>query len=121
MSTGSENETLLQTAPADELPREMKPDGRRRGPRPVVLLPLVLFFALAGVFLYQLLSGHDPKEIPSVLVGKTAPMTVLPALDGARLANGQPMPGLDLAGPGGTTKRRAPPALTTGWRLRTRQ
>ncbi|ORE93863.1 DsbE family thiol:disulfide interchange protein [Aurantimonas sp. 22II-16-19i] len=95
MSARDEDGTLLETAPADQATPE-----RRRGPRPVVLLPLVLFFALAGVFLYQLLSGHDPKEIPSVLVGKSAPMTVLPALAGATLPNGQPVPGLDLSGPG---------------------
>ncbi|WAP70419.1 DsbE family thiol:disulfide interchange protein [Jiella pelagia] len=95
MTAGGNDDTLLETAPADQPQPE-----RRRGPRLVVLLPLVLFFALAGVFLYQLLSGHDPKEIPSVLIGRTAPMTVLPALEGARLPDGQPMPGLDLSGPG---------------------
>ena len=100
MSAGSENDTLLQTAPADEPSQEAHSERRRRGPKLVVLVPVLLFFALAGVFLTQLLSGHDPKEIPSVLVGKTAPMTVLPALEGARLANGHPMPGLDLSGPG---------------------
>ncbi|MCQ0987108.1 DsbE family thiol:disulfide interchange protein [Jiella sp. LLJ827] len=63
-------------------------------------MPLLLFFGLAGVFLYQLLSGHDPKEIPSVLIGKTAPSTELPALAGVTGPNGQPMPGLDLTGPG---------------------
>ncbi|MBP0617311.1 DsbE family thiol:disulfide interchange protein [Jiella sp. KSK16Y-1] len=95
MTAGADKDTLLETAPADE-----PQPARRRGPRLVVLLPLFLFFGLAGVFLYQLVSGHDPKEIPSVLIGKTAPMTVLPALEGATLPDGSPTPGLDLSGPG---------------------
>ena len=95
MTPDENNETLLETASADEPQPEP-----RRGPRLVVLLPLLLFFGLAGVFLYQLVSGHDPKEIPSVLIGKTAPMTTLPALAGATLPDGSPTPGLDLSGPG---------------------
>ncbi|MBO0904656.1 DsbE family thiol:disulfide interchange protein [Jiella sonneratiae] len=98
------DETLLETAPADgarPAPHaDAKTAARRGGPRLVVLLPLLIFLGLAGVFLYQLLAGNDPKEIPSVLVGKTAPMTVLPALAGATLADGTPTPGLDLSGPG---------------------
>ncbi|WP_457589948.1 DsbE family thiol:disulfide interchange protein [Jiella marina] len=96
MSETHSDDTLLQTAESDQ-PQPGRPRSRRKL---VVLLPLLLFFGLAGVFLYQLLSGHDPKEIPSVLIGKTAPSTELPALAGVTGPNGQPMPGLDLTGPG---------------------
>ncbi|NDV87494.1 DsbE family thiol:disulfide interchange protein [Aurantimonas aggregata] len=71
-------------------------------PRPrrnvFVLLPLLLFGGLASVFLYQLVSGHDPQQIPSVLVGKTAPQTTLPPLEGVSGPDGRAMPGLDLSG-----------------------
>ncbi|MEZ2331637.1 DsbE family thiol:disulfide interchange protein [Mesorhizobium sp. RCC_202] len=54
-----------------------------------VLLPLLVFLGLAGLFLSQLLSGRDAAEIPSALIGLPAPQTSLPPLDGANL------PGLD--------------------------
>lgn len=57
----------------------------------IVALPLVLFAALAGVFLLRLGSG-DPAKIPSALIGAPAPQAALPALDG--LAG---IPGLDPA------------------------
>lgn len=63
----------------------------RRPPRPVVLLPLVVFVLLAGVFLVQLLSGRDEAIVPSALIGQPAPKTALAALDGAGV------PGLDSA------------------------
>lgn len=54
---------------------------RRR--RPVLaLLPVVVFAALAVLFLTQLMSGRDPQALPSVLIGREAPPTSLPALDG---------------------------------------
>jgi cytochrome c biogenesis protein CcmG/thiol:disulfide interchange protein DsbE len=49
---------------------------------------------LAGLFLTQLLSGHDPAALPSALIGQTAPTTVLPPLAGLRSPDGQPVPGL---------------------------
>jgi cytochrome c biogenesis protein CcmG, thiol:disulfide interchange protein DsbE len=63
--------------------------------RLVMLLPLVLFLALAAVFLLRLGSG-DPSRIPSALIGHPAPMTVLPPVAGLE-RNGKPMPGLDPA------------------------
>lgn len=60
-------------------------------------LPVILFSGLAGIFLYQLVSGHDPQEIPSALIGAKAPVTNLPPLDGLVAASGAPVPGLDLA------------------------
>ena len=54
-----------------------------------VLLPLLVFLGLAGLFLSQLLSGRDVSEVPSALIGLPAPQTNLPALAGSNL------PGLD--------------------------
>ncbi|WP_256752054.1 DsbE family thiol:disulfide interchange protein [Mesorhizobium sp. Mes31] len=54
-----------------------------------VLLPLLIFVGLAGLFLSQLLSGRDVSEVPSALIGQPAPQTNLPALEGSNL------PGLD--------------------------
>lgn len=56
-----------------------------------VLLPLLVFMLLAGVFLMQLLSGRDLSVVPSALIGQAAPRTELPPLEGISL------PGLDSA------------------------
>jgi cytochrome c biogenesis protein CcmG/thiol:disulfide interchange protein DsbE len=58
----------------------------------VVLLPLLLFLLLAGLFFYRL-SGGDPSRVPSALIGREAPPTNLPALEGLA-QNGTPVPGL---------------------------
>ncbi|CDX50162.1 periplasmic thioredoxin of cytochrome c-type biogenesis [Mesorhizobium plurifarium] len=50
-----------------------------------VLLPLLVFLGLAGLFLSQLLSGRDTSEIPSALIGLPAPQTDLPPLEGMSL------------------------------------
>ncbi|TPI34125.1 DsbE family thiol:disulfide interchange protein [Mesorhizobium sp. B3-1-6] len=50
-----------------------------------VLLPLLVFLGLAGLFLSQLLSGRDASEIPSALIGLPAPQTDLPPLGGTSL------------------------------------
>lgn len=65
--------------------------GRRR--LLIAFLPLVVFIALSGVFLYQLGSGKDASEIPSVLIGTRAPSLDLPPLEGLS-ANGAPVPAL---------------------------
>ncbi|MGE0501066.1 MAG: DsbE family thiol:disulfide interchange protein [Rhizobiaceae bacterium] len=59
------------------------------GRRLVLLVPLVLFLILAGVFLYRLATGGDISRIPSALIGEPAPATMLSPLDGTGL------PGLD--------------------------
>jgi cytochrome c biogenesis protein CcmG/thiol:disulfide interchange protein DsbE len=48
----------------------------------VFLLPLILFAALAGIFLIRLETEGDISAIPSALVGKPAPEFDLPGLDG---------------------------------------
>ncbi|TGQ50546.1 DsbE family thiol:disulfide interchange protein [Mesorhizobium sp. M1C.F.Ca.ET.193.01.1.1] len=50
-----------------------------------VILPLLVFLGLAGLFLSQLLSGRDTSEIPSALIGLPAPQTNLPPLEGSNL------------------------------------
>ena len=62
----------------------------------VAAIPLLLFGALAAIFLSQLLSGKDNSIIPSALIGKSAPTLALAPLDGAIRA-GQPVPALDTA------------------------
>src|SRR6202165_5209012 len=56
-------------------------------------LPLVAFAALAAVFWFRLGSG-DPSRIPSALIGRPAPPTALPALEGL-VHGGGGGPGLD--------------------------
>ena len=67
----------------------------RQGLRWVVALPLIGFIALAGLFLMRL-HGGDPAKIPSALIGRPAPQTALPALEGL-VNNGAAVPGLDPA------------------------
>ncbi len=59
----------------------------------LVALPLAGFLALAGIFLLRL-HGDDPSKIPSALIGRPAPQTALPALEGL-VNNGAQVPGLD--------------------------
>lgn len=69
------------------------PDNAPRSRRWLVLLPLAGFLALAALFLVRLQSG-DPSKIPSALIGRPAPQTTLPALEGL-VHNGATVPGLD--------------------------
>jgi cytochrome c biogenesis protein CcmG/thiol:disulfide interchange protein DsbE len=59
----------------------------------MVLLPLVVFLGLAVLFFFGLGEG-DPSRLPSALIGKPAPHTVLPPLAGIE-HDGKPVPGLD--------------------------
>jgi cytochrome c biogenesis protein CcmG/thiol:disulfide interchange protein DsbE len=70
-------------------------DAPRQSRRWVVALPLLGFIALAGLFLLRL-HGGDPSKIPSALIGRPAPQTALPALEGL-VNNGAAVPGLDPA------------------------
>jgi cytochrome c biogenesis protein CcmG/thiol:disulfide interchange protein DsbE len=63
--------------------------------RIIVIVPLVLFMALAALFFFRLGSG-DPSRIPSALVGHPAPLIALPALPELERA-GMPVPGFDAA------------------------
>ena len=64
---------------------------RRRGA--LMALPLVLFASLAALFWFRLGSG-DPSRIPSALIGRPAPSTALPPIEGLT-SNGAAVPGLD--------------------------
>ena len=61
----------------------------------LVALPLIAFAVLAGLFWFRLGAG-DPARIPSALIGRPAPQTKLPPLEGL-VAGGTQVPGLDPA------------------------
>jgi len=62
----------------------------------LVLLPLVVFAALAALFLFQLTLGGDPQKIPSALINKPAPDFSLPPVEGL-MADGSQVPGFSRA------------------------
>jgi cytochrome c biogenesis protein CcmG, thiol:disulfide interchange protein DsbE len=72
------------------------PEQKRTPRRLFVLLPLVLFLALAALFFFRLGSG-DPSRIPSALIGRPAPDSSLPAVQGLVTRDGKPMPGISAA------------------------
>jgi cytochrome c biogenesis protein CcmG, thiol:disulfide interchange protein DsbE len=63
--------------------------------RIAVLVPLGVFLLLAVLFFVGLRSG-DPSILPSALIGRPAPDTVLPPIAGLE-RDGQAVPGLDPA------------------------
>jgi cytochrome c biogenesis protein CcmG, thiol:disulfide interchange protein DsbE len=63
--------------------------GRRRL---LTLVPLAAFLALAALFFVRLGAG-DPERLPSALIGRIAPQTGLPPLEGL-FQDGKPLPGL---------------------------
>lgn len=60
--------------------------------RLLVLLPLIIFLALAALFYFRLGSG-DPSRVPSALIGRPVPQTDLPPVAGLA-REGRPVPGL---------------------------
>jgi cytochrome c biogenesis protein CcmG/thiol:disulfide interchange protein DsbE len=62
--------------------------------RLVVLLPLIVFLGIAALFLYRLGAG-DPSTLPSALIGRPAPNTPLPPLEGL-VHDGKPVPGITI-------------------------
>lgn len=71
------------------------PETQPRSRRWLIALPLIVFMAIAALFLVRLYGG-DPSRIPSALIGRPAPPTTLPALEGL-VRNGAPVPGIDPA------------------------
>jgi cytochrome c biogenesis protein CcmG/thiol:disulfide interchange protein DsbE len=59
----------------------------------LMALPLVIFLGLCVLFWFRLGDG-DPSRIPSALIGRPAPQTSLPPLEGL-VNNAGPVPGLD--------------------------
>jgi cytochrome c biogenesis protein CcmG, thiol:disulfide interchange protein DsbE len=66
--------------------------SREKRPSRALVLPLVIFCLLAGIFAFALQTG-DPSKLPSVLIGKPAPAIDLPPLAGL-LIGSQAAPGL---------------------------
>lgn len=58
----------------------------------LLLIPLAAFLALAALFFFRLGAG-DPNRIPSALIGRPAPATTLPPLEGL-VRDGKPVPGI---------------------------
>jgi cytochrome c biogenesis protein CcmG, thiol:disulfide interchange protein DsbE len=58
------------------------PAPRRRRPL-LILVPLVLFGAMAVMFAFALTKG-DPSKLPSALIGKPAPALALTEIEGLR-------------------------------------
>src|SRR5262249_30936704 len=85
-------------APAIGSPMTAAPDPSTEAPRRGVgrsiltLLPVAIFLALAVTFATRL-GNDDPSRLPSALIGRPAPPTVLPPLDGLSV-NGAAVPGL---------------------------
>jgi cytochrome c biogenesis protein CcmG, thiol:disulfide interchange protein DsbE len=75
----------------DNVPNDNVPKSRRRGL--LVFIPLAVFLGLAALFLIRLGAG-DISRIPSALIGRPAPVTVLPGVAGLE-RGGKPVPGLD--------------------------
>jgi cytochrome c biogenesis protein CcmG/thiol:disulfide interchange protein DsbE len=73
-------------------PDQTTPVRRRRL---AVLMPLLLFLALAALFLFRLGAG-DPSRLPSALIGRPVPDTPLPPVEGL-LRDGVPTPGIAIA------------------------
>jgi cytochrome c biogenesis protein CcmG, thiol:disulfide interchange protein DsbE len=99
-------------SPTDPAVRSTESAGKAvRNRRFIVLLPLVAFLGLAGLFTerflvisfdrsapfvrFQLVI-RDVSTIPSALIGRDAPSTDLPAVAGLE-RDGKPVPGLDAA------------------------
>jgi len=61
----------------------------------IMLVPLLVFVALAILFAFSLGSG-DPSRIPSALIGKPAPEMTLPPVSGLRV-DGEQVPGFSSA------------------------
>ncbi len=60
-----------------------------------IVAPLVVFVALAGLFMFALERG-DPTKLPSTLIGKPVPQTTFPPVEG--LTQGEkPVPGFSSA------------------------
>ncbi len=77
---------------SDLPPAETRPRSIRRFSR-MVVLPLVIFAVLSGLFLLQLLSDKNPSTVPSALIDRPAPDLTLPPVPGLS-DGGTPVPGL---------------------------
>lgn len=61
-----------------------------------VYVPAIAFFILAGIFALMLTQeGRDVSALPSALIGRDAPQTILPPLEGLKGASGEQIAGFD--------------------------
>ena len=80
------------TAPASPSdPDDKPPEPVRRSL--LLIVPLIAFAVLAGLFFLRLRSGVDPAALPSAMIGKPAPAFELAGVPGLE-AEGRPLPGL---------------------------
>ncbi|MBO6721586.1 MAG: DsbE family thiol:disulfide interchange protein [Roseitalea sp.] len=71
---------------------------RRGGISWPIMIAVIVFFALSGVFAYMLvLPDRVASTVPSALIGRAAPQTPLPAVEGMTTEAGDVMPGFDPA------------------------
>ncbi len=83
------------TGVSDAPPLEAPPSGEATARNRIGilhLLPLLVFSALAILFLVRLYAG-DPSKVPSPLIGRAVPAFTLEPLPGLQ-ADGRPVPGL---------------------------
>ncbi|MGU3539098.1 DsbE family thiol:disulfide interchange protein [Methylobacterium sp. A54F] len=73
-------------------PQQASPEPVRRSL--LLIVPLLAFAALAGIFFLRLRSGADPAAIPSALIGRPVPEFRLGAVPGLTGPDGRPVPGL---------------------------
>ena len=78
------------TVSANDNTNNNNPGGRRGL---LLFIPLAVFLGLAALFFLRLGAG-DVSRIPSALIGRSAPATVLPGIAGIE-RDGRPVPGLD--------------------------
>jgi len=81
------------TVTANDNPNNTTNSARSRRRGLLVFLPLAVFLGLAALFLIRLGAG-DTSRIPSALIGRAAPVTVLPGVAGLE-RDGKPVPGLE--------------------------
>lgn len=81
--------------PAHRSPPPGPHPAGERSPRVrlLYLLPVLVFSALALLFLVRLYAG-DPAKVPSALIGRPVPVFNLEPLPGLKAANGEAVPGL---------------------------
>ena len=68
-------------------------EAPRRKSNLMVTVPVIVFVALAIVFLFSLKSG-DPTKLPSALIGKPVPSVDFPPIEGLVSKDGEPVPGV---------------------------
>jgi cytochrome c biogenesis protein CcmG/thiol:disulfide interchange protein DsbE len=90
--TATDNQPDTTTpAPVGVPATRAEPNAMTR--RLLVFIPLAIFLGLAALF-YLRLGAGDISRIPSVLIGREAPVTVLPGIAGLD-RDGKAVPGID--------------------------